>query len=199
MLVLNFRRTCVGFDFTFFGVIALFICLDFTGTAILGMTACLCHEAGHLFAMLFFRVIPQKITFYGGGIKIIADIESLPAFKQFVILIFGCAVNFLLFFLFGVMGNKLDFYVVMFGIINLLIGCFNLLPVGYFDGKRILHLVICSLCKPKTVIVAERVIGAVCGGLVSFLVIWFCLQEQLNFTALIIVGYLAVSELLSKK
>jgi Zn-dependent protease len=130
------HKTKIGADFTFFAVIAMFIALDTTGFALMSLAACLIHEAGHLFAMFLTGRKPAAVELRGGGIRI--DGSDSSAF----VLISGSAVNIVLFFVLYFTLPKTDIYPVMFAVINLMIGLFNLLPIGCLDGKRLLSLAV---------------------------------------------------------
>ena len=124
----------IGADFTFFAVIAMFITLDTTGFALMSLSVCLIHEAGHLTAMLLIGQKPDSIMLRGGGIKIASKCDSM------LVLLAGSAVNIVLFFALYFTLPKTDIYPVMFAVLNLVIGLFNLLPVGCLDGKRLLEM-----------------------------------------------------------
>ncbi|MCL1789157.1 MAG: site-2 protease family protein [Oscillospiraceae bacterium] len=124
----------IGVDFTFFAVITMFLTLDTTGFALMSLFVCAIHECGHLIAMLIGGHKPNSIFFKGGGIRL-----SNSGADSVFILIAGSAVNLGLFFALYFTLPKTDIYPVMFAVLNLVIGVFNLLPVGCLDGKRILE------------------------------------------------------------
>ena len=136
-----------GVDFTFFAILAMFLTLDTTGFAIISLLVCVVHEAGHLLAMLIVKQKPASITFKGGGIVIGSRHEQC-----LLVLIAGSFVNIVLFFALYFALPKNDIYPVMFAVLNLVIGVFNLFPVGCLDGKKLLALFVPE--KPLKVIEA---------------------------------------------
>lgn len=130
----------VGLDFSFFAAVGIFLAFDKAGYGIYCLCACFCHELGHLAVMLAEKKPPKEIIFSGGGICIkqrrneTASVFLLGA---------GCAVNFCLFVLFCLVLPRDSIFKLMFGGSNLIIGIFNLLPVGELDGKRLLE----KLCR----------------------------------------------------
>jgi Zn-dependent protease len=134
----------IGTDFTFFALIALFIALDTTGFALMSLAVCAIHEAGHLIAVLIKGHKLSSLTFRGGGIKISSCPQQTeyPYKDSFLILIAGSAVNISLFFLLYFTLPKTNITPIMFAVLNLTIGVFNLLPIGCLDGNRILRLFI---------------------------------------------------------
>lgn len=124
----------VGFDFSFFAVMAIFFAFDDSGYGIFCIAACLCHEAGHLALLLLTRHVPDQLIFSGSGICIKQEEEaSIP------VLAAGCTVNFILFIIFYFCLEQDSIYKLMFAGSNLCIGIMNLLPIGELDGKKLLE------------------------------------------------------------
>lgn len=105
--------------------------------AVNGLYACLLHETGHLAVMMLFGQPVKKLIFYGAGIKIIqSKNELLVGFgKQLAILAAGCTVNFLIYAMTAFF-HKYE----LFGLINLMVGLFNILPLNCLDGGKIIVL-----------------------------------------------------------
>ncbi len=126
--------------FSFFAVICL-TCL--VGSAESGkmliMLACCClHESGHIAAMLFCSCKPTELTLYGGGIRLTPPRRLTSFVQDAFVLSSGCAVNFILACASCIIIGKMNF----FAQVNLLLGGFNLLPVGYLDGGKLLDLIL---------------------------------------------------------
>ena len=155
-------NTQIGADFTFLAVVAMFLTLDTTGFALMSLAVCLIHETGHLAAMIITGRKPDSILFRAGGVKISAATGSDSVF----VLIAGSAVNIGLFLALYFTLPKTDINPVMFAVLNLVIGVFNLLPIGCLDGSRLLALIIPE--KPLKVIRVLSVIAvtvAIAAGL----------------------------------
>lgn len=159
MLSFSIGRTAVRLEFSFFAVSAILMAIDETGTATLGITACLIHEAAHIAAMLLRGRKPERIRFYCGGIKAV----SVSCCNDFVVLAAGCAANFALFLLiypFCISGDA-----AVFAVVNLLVGIINLLPFGTLDGGRILEGLVLRAFSPERASSILRVFESVTGAL----------------------------------
>lgn len=162
------------FNFSFFAVIAFLIFADTSGMAVLSLTACILHEGGHLLAMALCGIYPDKITFYGGGIAIDKlGMEQISDCRRLFILAAGCMVNFLIsstyFF------DPENEMIQVFSAVNLLIGIFNALPIGYFDGARILEILLVRFMRPSAANIVKKIIGALCSAVIIVGIVYYCI------------------------
>ncbi|MCL1904200.1 MAG: hypothetical protein FWF94_07270 [Oscillospiraceae bacterium] len=170
----------IGIDFTFFALIAIYITFDTTGFAVISLLTCIIHEAGHLTTMFIFRQKPESIVFRGGGIRIGESYNADGALKtigfkeRFIVLISGSAVNICLFLFLYFSLPKTNIYPIMFAILNLIIGLFNLLPIGCLDGKQLLELFL-----PERIL---NIVEALFLILVVIIVIIAVISGGVNFT-----------------
>lgn len=178
------------FDFSFFAVISLFLLYDRTDLAIMGFTASIMHELAHIFAMTAFDIPPKSLVFYGGGIRISEkEITKLMIFKQFMIISAGCFINFIF------AGISLAFYdgsdlkLGVFAFSNLLIGAVNLLPIGHFDGARLIKLLFIARLKPCKVDKAMNIVKRFFGFSALVCLSIIIVLGMANFTIYIIAGY----------
>ncbi len=187
MVRLRTGETDICFDFSFFLVVGLFLAFDRFGYGAICLAACICHEAGHLIVMLISGKKPKEIFFSGGGICIRGRGEqSAP------VLAAGCTVNFLLFGIFFFATGKGDLYSTLFGIANLAVGIFNLLPIGALDGKQLLKKAALRFMSfetgegliryTETIFTAAAVVG----------VIILLLSGLVNATAVVVLAYVFV-------
>jgi len=174
MIKTRLAGTEIGADFTFFAIIAMFLTLDTTGFAIMSLIVCVIHEAGHLAAMLITEQKPNKIVFRGGGIKIASPSAQSHTAGSFFVLIAGSAVNIVLFFALYFTLPQTNIYPVMFATLNLVIGVFNLLPIGCLDGKRLLEMFL-----PKRML---RVVEIIALAAVAVVVTAAIVRGGVNFT-----------------
>ena len=172
--MISVGRINLKFNFSFFAVIAFLIFVDTSGMAVLSLTACILHEGGHLLVMALLGHYPDRITFYGGGIAINkSGMESLPNPKRILILSSGCAVNLFIASLYLFLpDNRI---IQIFSAVNLLIGLFNALPIGYFDGAQIVEILLMRILKPGTACIVKKVIGAVCSALIITGIVYYCI------------------------
>lgn len=162
------------FNFSFFAVIAFLIFADTSGMAVLSLTACILHEGGHLLAMALCGIYPDKITFYGGGIAISKiGMEQMSYIRRLVILSAGCTVNFLISSL--CLAFPENEMIQIFSAVNLLIGIFNALPIGYFDGARILEVLLVRVMSPSSAAIVKKIIGAICSFVIIAGILYYCI------------------------
>ena len=168
--------------FSFPAVISLTCLLGSDSVKMLIMLACCClHETGHIAAMLMCGCKPEGITFYGGGIRLVPCKRMNGFSQEAFILSAGCAVNFMLAFLSCVICKKLTF----FAQVNLLLGGFNLLPVGYLDGGRLIDLLLAGR--------GTRAIKIVFALLVALLAAAAVYNGRVSVSLVCVLAYMCVS------
>lgn len=139
MLELSVGRIRVSLSFTFFAAVAAVTLWNGSwGLKIVtALICCILHELGHISAMCMFGIPPERVFFYAGGIKISPHRGRLISKKQDMIILFaGCSVNLFIALLWRILSGGLNY----FACANLFLGIFNLMPVKYFDGGRLLSL-----------------------------------------------------------
>ena len=129
-----------GVTFSFFAVAALIFLSPETvvGEFFKALGCCFLHETGHLFFMLLFDKKPEEVTLYGGGIKIVPQ-SGISCFmwQEILILLGGCIFNFIA----AVICYFVEFDC-FFVCMNFFLAAFNLMPFAYFDGGRVLELIL---------------------------------------------------------
>lgn len=146
----------------------IFLLLDQTGLGGQMLLAALIHELGHIATMLCLGQQPKKIVFGGFGIRLEKkDSFHLSYGKEILIYASGPLMNFLVAALFCKSPAMYR--------IHLLLGCFNLLPMGVLDGGQILR---CLLQQKLEISKADRILQiftiGVGAGLVVLSVFVFC-------------------------
>lgn len=144
MIEVVYRGIRIQLCFSFFAVAAASVLIS--GDISPALAACLLHESGHIAAMLLCRAKPRRIVFYGAGIMLVPCRELLPARYELMILSAGCAVNFLLF----LTDTLLYGHIGVFGLTNLLLAIFNMLPCPALDGGRISEFLLEQHLDPRT-------------------------------------------------
>ncbi len=125
--------------------LCLLLAVFFDGTGIIGacIIAILLHECGH--ALFFVLLLHQKPVFHisFGGVALRWNASSAGAVKQTTILLAGPLVNGAAAAIsFAICRQKLRLWLYLFGGVNFLLGAFNLLPLGFLDGGRLLELLL---------------------------------------------------------
>lgn len=174
-------RVCFGFLF----INALMTLLS-GNIAVLALCACLLHELGHMAVMKLFGQKIYSITFYGAGVKISPKKGMmLTKWREAAVLCAGCGVNALLFMLFGCSP---------FGLINLFLCVFNMLPAGGLDGGQLLKLFLEGSDK-LSLRTAEhicRAAGCITAVLLPFAA--YC-ADMRNITVIIAAAFMLISAL----
>lgn len=146
MLELKIFKTRLRFCFSFFAVLTVFMMSNSRRLGVAALAACGIHEFSHLLVMIMFGISPEIVTFYGAGIQITStQIEKARTVKRIVILSAGCMANFIAAAALFLYGNAAA------AVINLLIGIFNLLPIGELDGAALLKMLFIRICRPECV------------------------------------------------
>ena len=176
--------------FSFPAVLAVILCTDTEGTALLCLLACGLHEIGHIILMYAMGCPPEKIVFYGGGMKLTGGGKNIP------VIISGCAVNFLLFTVFYFFTHNYDLR--LFGMINLLTGLFNLMPVQPFDGYNLLERLLTRLLPPETIAGVLKITEIIACIAAAPLIVVFFLDGGVNFSSVVFLFYLFVVDIIEK-
>lgn len=194
MFELRFKRVILTFDFSFFAVMSLMMLLESSKYIAIGFVACLWHELGHLLMMLLNNVKVNKICFYGGGIKISPDklFDFTNSKQRFAVLVAGCTLNFITF---ALLKNCNSSVLRVFAAVNVGIGAFNMLPLHFLDGGRILVLLIHALCDCQRAVMLENFIKWINVMLIIIVIVFFSFIGKGNITLFITLCCLLVSAL----
>lgn len=121
------------------------------------LAASICHELGHLLALRLSgaRVAAVRLTAFGA--EILADTRYMPYWRELGCVLAGPAVNLLLAVLLARAAGEY-----LLAGANLLLGCFNLLPIPSLDGGAALHLLVSWRWEPMTADTVCRWVGLGC-------------------------------------
>lgn len=183
-------------SFLFAAVITAMIAFDRTGFILPLFFAILIHETGHLAAMWALDCAPKRIRLVPAAVEITTKIQSGGKHEIFIALC-GPAVNLLLFAALFVnylaFGN--DGYLTV-GLINLLIGLFNLLPVTGLDGGTVLFNILCRKTDPSKAVLIMRIINLSVAAAALITAVTLCFKGQFNLSFFILALYLAVMSII---
>lgn len=164
----NRRKPIVHISVPFLCGLILFLLLDRTGLGGQMVLAALVHELGHLIAMAALGEQPQSISFGGFGVRMERRPGTrIPYQKEIWIYGAGPAVNLLAALLF--------FFDPKICRVHLILGIFNLLPMGVLDGGQILRCVLQQKMEMVRGDFWRRTISLCCGLLLiisAFAVFW---------------------------
>ena len=169
-------------------LIALF--LDGTGIIQCSLLAILLHETGHtlLYVLLLRRRPVMRIGF--GGISLRWNTVGISVQQQTAILLAGPLVNLLTgLFCMAVCRWSFRISVMIFGGANVLLGAFNLLPLGFLDGGRLLAVLLAEFISFEH---SEQILR-ICEyfGLVSItgFLLFFTTDWSVRIALLLFLGY----------
>ena len=195
MFELKFKRVTLTFDFSFFAVMTLMLLFGDNMYLALGFVTCIWHETGHLLMMLSNNIGVKNICFYGGGIKIIPDkqIDFTQTRTGMAVLLAGSSLNFITAAILWNSECKLLQYL---AVINSAIGAFNMLPLQFLDGGKILVRLIRNLCSYQRAILLERFLKWINVILIITVILTFLFIGRGNITLFATLCCLLVSAVL---
>ena len=126
------------------------------------LLAAACHELGHLSALRLAGARVERLRLNAFGAEIRADTRRLSYPREIACTLAGPAVNLVLALLLA----RATLHFTAAGA-NLVLGCFNLLPIPALDGGRALHLLVSWLWEPLTADAVSRRVGLGCALLLT--------------------------------
>lgn len=192
MFELRFKGFTAAFDFSFFAAVTLLMLIGNNRYALFGLAACVWHELGHFAVMRFCGISVKRLVFYGAGIKIVPDKQmDFTGFdRQLAVFLAGSGANF---FAAAVLSVSENPAVRIFAAVNSVIGAFNLLPLQYLDGGKILVLLIRSFCGFSLSCLLERYLKWLNIFLIAAVLAVFAAMGKGNFTLYLTLCCLLVS------
>lgn len=183
----------------FMGVICLMLYIDRVGLMLPTILAVFLHEMGHLITLLVFKVKPQRVELKVGAIVIVGNF-ALTSGRQFAMLISGSGFNltfFVLFYYFYFLSGSV--YLFNFGLVMLVIGILNLLPIVGLDGGEILNLLLLKFLKFKVAYNITFLISLITVLAIILLGVYVLTDTKSNISLIIFGIYLFLGILMSKK
>lgn len=192
----NFLGTKIYVSFFFVAAITLMLATDRTGYMLPTVFAVIVHEAAHLFVMWVQDCAPLSVRLIPASVQINKRFSFSPK-NDILIAAAGPAANLLLaaclYFNYAAFGNLTVLY---YSLLNLIIGCFNLLPVKGLDGGTILYALICKWLGAEKGALIMRLITLILAVAVIFVAVTLTFRHKFNISFFIVGIYLLVMSLM---
>ena len=189
-------NTKIHISFIFAALICFMLATDRTGYLIPCMIAIILHELGHLFAMWLFECTPREIKLIPTSIEIIRGF-SVKSYGETIISLMGPIVNLflsLIFYINYLLYEKNSF--IVFSLLNLIIGLFNLLPVKGLDGGTILFNIAAQKRNLETAARLLSIITLIFGFIILTFAFFLLFNGSFNPSIFIIAIYLLITALI---
>ena len=145
-MTIKFNQIRLEISFYFVAAVTLLLLFDKSGKAALGAAAAIIHEAGHLLCLIWWGVVPAKISLLPFGMRIERrGAAALSYGRETITALAGPAMNLALAGATAVVlafthNQQLVFPIV----VNLGLALLNLLPIEPLDGGRMLRAILLS-------------------------------------------------------
>lgn len=185
-------------SFLFAAVIALMLATDRTGLVIPTFFAVFIHETGHLFAMWLLGCRPKSIRLIPASVQIVRGFSSRP-YGEAVVAVCGPAANIAVF-----LSLSLNYYYcssknsLIFGLLNLIIGIFNLLPVSGLDGGTLLYSALCKTMDSNRAQTVVKIVTAFIAVSVFIVGVYMCAKGKFNLSVFIVALYLLICSIIKR-
>lgn len=170
-------------------VLTAFLLMDKTGLGGRMLCAALIHELGHLLVMYLLRQPPHGIDFVSFGIRIRKQQRTNVSYwGEVAIFLAGPAFNFF----FAAVITLLHGFTQL-AQIHLLLGLFNLLPIGALDGGMAVQSLACCFASPRMAQSVSRLISLIILLPLVVGAVFLTTHGKGNITLVVTLIYLAVT------
>ena len=182
--------TKIYISFFFCAVFTVMLAFDRTGLILPTFFAVIAHETGHLFAMWLLDCEPKQIRLIPASIQVVSSFSKRYK-NDIIVAIFGPIVNYVLFlilyFNYLAFRNELVLY---YGLLNLIIGVFNSLPVYGLDGGTVLYSVLAKKGDSARAGLTVKLITIITAIIILTLAIILTFKGKFNISFFIVGIYL---------
>lgn len=176
-------------SYPFLAVLTAFLLMDKTGLGGRMLCAALIHELGHLLVMYLLRQPPHGIDFVSFGIRIRKQqCTNVSYWGEVAIFLAGPAFNFF----FAAVITLLHGFTQL-AQIHLLLGLFNLLPIGALDGGMAVQSLACCFASPRMAQSVSRLISLIILLPLVVGAVFLTTHGKGNITLVVTLLYLAVT------
>lgn len=183
-------------SFLFAAAMAFILATDRTGLALPVFVAAAFHEAGHLFAMWTLECAPKRIKLIPASVQITLSFSGRFR-NDIIITLCGPLMNLILFLTlyinFIMFGSNVS---LQYGLVNLLIGLFNLLPLKGLDGGALLYALVARRGNINKAELTLRIITLISGVALIFLGVWMAFRIKVNPSLFIMGIYLLITSVM---
>ncbi len=188
--------TEIYISFIFTALISFLLATDKTGLMIPTLFAVVMHEAGHLFAMWVCDCSPKQVKLIPAGVRITRGMTDRYKNDIFISLM-GPLTNLVLFFTlyinYIVYKNETT---LIFALLNLLIFCFNSLPVSGLDGGIILSCLLSKKLGPDRAALTVGIITLILAAALCVTAITLTVRGSTNISLYIMALYLIIMSII---
>ncbi len=194
----KFFGTEIYVSFLFAAVLSFMLAVDRTGLVIPTFFAVFIHETGHLLAMWASDCQPKAVRLIPASVQIVRPFSAKP-YGEAAIALCGPAANIVVFLALFInfCAFKSDISL-RFGILNLILGVFNLLPVSGLDGGTLLTLLISRRTDIYRAEGIVRIITAVFAFFAFIAGVYLWVTGTLNISVFIVAVYLGVCSIIKR-
>lgn len=179
------KSASVSVSFTFFAVILLAICFDNEGILLISILSSFLHEAVHIILILICGggISEFSLTLFGGKIERKQNLR-LSNSKEAIISLSAPAINIIA----GALTYTFGFEKA--GLINLIIGTFNILPFYDFDGGRGLFYILSDYLDHSLIRKITDITSVISVILISFFTITLICNRKPSFSFIVLCLYM---------
>ena len=183
-------------SFSFFAVFLLSLVSDTFDIYLFSFIASLVHELVHIVFILLFGAHISKfsLTLFGGNIK--RNTTKIIANPKEAVISFSAPVTNIVI---GVVSLLFTREASIFGIVNLFIGVFNILPFYSFDGGRGLYYLITIKFSDNVANVILNITSITVTVVFSFISVFSFINYNKNYLLLILCVYMIFSIIVGLK
>ncbi len=198
-MALSFKLLGVRIEISFLliAMLALFSYFDESGIFLAAFFSAILHESGHIIATILCKISIKELAFkpFGIRMKLKTSLELVGFKKKMIVLLGGCIVNFLCFFLFWKIGDKISYY----ALIHLITAMFNLLPSGTLDGGRILNEILSLKIDTRKTEIFCDIVSIIFAFLLFVLGFFILVKTKYNISLIITAIYLFIMVIVRQK
>jgi membrane-associated protease RseP (regulator of RpoE activity) len=181
-----------GVSIGFMSLLTFMLYVDKTGLMLPTFFATLLHEWGHIIMLLSSRCKIDKILFKVGSVAVEGNFV-LPKVKECIMLLAGSGINFLFFGIcYALFLSTSSTLCLNFGLVSLVVGTVNLLPINGLDGGNILIIFLERFLGEKNTEQVSKVVGLVCCSVIILFGIYLFVLQKKNPSLIIFGIYLLI-------